>query len=168
MKIISVKTNSGLVLIEGDQIKTKHFPVVDDEEDKEHPIEQQATIVSFHPTDDGSEIVVVCRTESGNRENFFDDNIISKVEFKKPLARQLYNTQEDKEYLNGLLNKDFPLPVKVYVVMGVFESPLASSLKETPPCVGYVTYLDMESGYCDWFMDDKKMPSVNINCISLL
>lgn len=78
MKILSVETNSGLTLLAGDQIKVKYFPIVNDEEDKENPIEEKVDIESFHPNDDGSEIVVVCRTEDGRKENFFDDNIVEK------------------------------------------------------------------------------------------
>lgn len=76
------------------------------------------------------------------------------------------NTKEDKELLQEILATGvFP---KAKFSLGCFTSDLASSLTIIDH-IGYVTELDMRSGYCNWTHENGyKMPCVNIDCITLI
>jgi hypothetical protein len=80
--------------------------------------------------------------------------------------KKLYNTIEDRKFLFNLLSSGFL--VKATFTLGFFTSELASSLK-TVDYLGEVTNVDLQSGYCDWKNQrGKPMPSVNINCITII
>lgn len=73
MKILRVLTAENRVIQIGDHIRVKFNPVVNDEEDKENPIEKEVEIVEFKPVDDGSgEIMIV----GDDGQHYFDSNII--------------------------------------------------------------------------------------------
>ncbi len=78
--------------------------------------------------------------------------------------RKLNNTKEDREFLNSLLGGLAP---KVKVTLGAFVSDTADSLTDFD-YEGEVVDVDMESGYCNWIMQGRKMPFVNINCITII
>lgn len=73
MKILIVETSTGRVLGIDDKIKTKVYPIVNDEEDKKNPILKEVIIKSFEPNDDGSSIRII----GDDGESYYDDNIIA-------------------------------------------------------------------------------------------
>lgn len=75
MKIITVKTEKDSTYSIDDKVKVKFFPIINDEEDKNNPIEKEVTIKDITPTDDGC-IKLICVDENGNEDYFFEDNII--------------------------------------------------------------------------------------------
>jgi len=79
--------------------------------------------------------------------------------------KQLANNTNDRFFLYVLLGTG--QPVKAKFSLGGFTSELASSLT-TVDHEGFVTEIDLESGYCNWTnIEGRKMPMVNINCITL-
>ena len=77
MEIITVKHGDRLLSV-GDIVKVKYYPIVDDEEDKNNPIEEEVLIQSFQPTEDCDvKIVGINKDGKDSKENyFFDDNLI--------------------------------------------------------------------------------------------
>lgn len=74
MEIVTVKHNDSLISV-GNTIKVKYYPIVDDEEDKNNPIEEEVLIQSFQPTED-CDIKIIGINKDGKENYFFEDNLI--------------------------------------------------------------------------------------------
>jgi hypothetical protein len=98
MKIKTVQTENNTYSI-GDKIKVKFFPIKDDEEDKNNPIEKNVTIQNIIPTDDGSDIKLMCVDEKGNDDFFFEDNILEKLE-----NNNINNLPTEEQVLQTIFN----------------------------------------------------------------
>lgn len=72
MKILKVKMQNGICLEIGDQIAIKFYPIVNDEEDKENPVEKSVFIEAFEPNDDGSSIRII----GDDGEDYYYDNFV--------------------------------------------------------------------------------------------
>lgn len=76
MEILQVKTENKNILSIGDKIKVSYHPIVNGEEDKENPIEEEVIISSFQPNDDGSAIAIHVVNSKGENDYFYEDNLI--------------------------------------------------------------------------------------------
>lgn len=74
MEITTVK-HGGRLLSVGNTVKVKYYPIVDDEEDKNNPIEEEVLIQSFQPTED-CDIKIIGINKDGKENYFFEDNLI--------------------------------------------------------------------------------------------
>lgn len=73
MEIITVK-HGGRLLSVGNTVKVKYYPIVDDDEDKSNPIEEEVLIKSFEPVEDDVKIHTV--NKDGKDNYFYSDNLI--------------------------------------------------------------------------------------------
>lgn len=80
---------------------------------------------------------------------------------------KLSNTDTDKLNLLSRLNKEKSVPA--IISLGFFSSAPKVMSFTTADYNGFITNIDMNSGYVEW-TDDKglRMPVVNINSIELL
>lgn len=79
--------------------------------------------------------------------------------------KNLKNTKEDKDYLYEIIKEKSR--AKASIGLGVFGSDLVSSFKIIQH-IGYITKIYIDTGYIEWVnMEGRKMPSVNINTVSL-